>query len=446
MKRFSILIFCLVLFSTVNAQLKIGVARKSITPETPMWLSGYASRTMPSTGVLHDIWAKALVIEDYKNNRIVIVTTDILGLSRDISEEVARRVIAAHGIERSQLLMNSSHTHSAPVIWPALSVIFEFNQADQQAAMKYAEKITDAIVEAVDMAFAEMAPGQLSFGKGTAGFAVNRRESTDKGVVIGINAEGPVDHTVPVLKATDSDGQTKAILFGYTCHNTTSRSYLINGDYAGFAQAEVEKMYPGAIAMYIAGCGADQNPNPRGTVELAEEHGRTLADAVGKALNGTLSPVRPPIRTSYTVTDLQFRPIDPEIYRKEMTGSDIYMQRRAILILEAYNKGWDMSAYKYPVQAVRFNKDFTILGLTGEVVIDYALAAKNKFPGENMFVAGYCTEVQCYIPSKRILDEGGYEPESSMIYYGFPGPFAGNVEEKVMDAVTLVLKRTGAKH
>jgi hypothetical protein len=241
------------------------------------------------------------------------------------------------------------------------------------------------------------------------------------------------------------NGNPKAILFGYTCHNTTSRSYLINGDYSGFAQIEIEKMYPGAIAMYIAGCGADQNPNPRGTVELAAEHGKTLADAVRKALNGELRPVRPPIRTSYTVTDLQFPPIDPGIYRKEMTDPDIYMQRRARLIMEAYNKGWDMSVYKYPVQAVRFNNDFTILGMTGEVVIDYSIAAKKKYPGENMFVAGYCSEVQCYIPSRRILDEGGYEPESSMVYYGFPGPFAGNVEDKVMGAVTLVMKRTGAK-
>jgi hypothetical protein len=263
--------------------------------------------------------------------------------------------------------------------------------------------------------------------------------------VIGINAEGPVDHSVPVLKVTDMTGKVKAILFGYTCHNTTSRTYLINGDYSGFAQLEVEKMYPGATAMYIAGCGADQNPNPRGTLELAAEHGKTLADAVGKALNGELITLRPPVRTSYTVTDLHFKPVDPAVYRNEMTGSDIYMQRRARLILEAYNKGWDMSTYKYPVQAVRFNKDFTILGLTGEVVIDYAIAARKRFPGENMFVAGYCTEVQCYIPSKRILSEGGYEPESSMIYYGFPGPFSENVEEKVMDAVTLVMKRTGAK-
>jgi hypothetical protein len=120
------------------------------------------------------------------------------------------------------------------------------------------------------------------------------------------------------------------------------------------------------------------------------------------------------------------------------------MQRRARLMLEAYNKGWDVSKYRYPVQAVRFSNDFTILALTGEVVLDYSLAARSRFPGENMFVAGYCTEVQCYIPSKKVLREGGYEPENSMIYYGFPGAFTEDIEDRVMDAITLVMERTGA--
>ena len=386
-----------------------------------------------------------MFIEENSKNRVIIVTTDILGLSHDISEEVARRIMNNHGIDRSQLLLNSSHTHSGPVIWPALSVIFDFNPEDQKAAMRYAEKLTGDIVEVVNMAFAAMEPVQLSYGCGNAGFAVNRRQPTEKGVVIGINPDGPVDHDVPVLKTTDMNGNVKAILFGYTCHNTTSRSFLVNGDYAGFAQIEVEKYYPGAVAMYMAGCGADQNPSPRGTVELAAEHGKTLADAVKKAIESELKPVGPPVRTSYTVTELQFRPFDPEIYRKEMKEGDVYMQRRAKLMLEAYNKGWDMTSYKYPVQSVRFGKDFTILALTGEVVIDYAIAAKKTFPRENLFVAGYCNEVQCYIPSKRIIKEGGYEPESSMIYYGFPGPFTDDVEDKIMVAVAQVLKRTGAK-
>lgn len=439
-----ILILLMAVSIIADAQLRVGVARKSITPETPIWLTGYASRDRPSTEVLHDLWAKVLVIEENSKSRVVIVTTDILGLSHDISEEVFRRISREHGIDRSQLILNSSHTHSGPVIWPALSVIFDFDQDDQRTAVRYAEKLTDNIVEAVNTAFSSMEPMQLSYGRGNAGFAINRRQVTDKGVVIGLNTAGPVDHDVPVLKASDMNGNTKAILFGYACHNTSSASYLINGDYSGFAQIEVEKMYPGAVAMYMAGCGADQNPSPRGNVELAAEHGKTLAEAVKSAMEEEMKPVRPPLRTSHTVTELQFGLFDPGIYRREMTEGDIYMQRRARLMLEAYNKGWDISKYRYPVQAVRFSNDFTILALTGEVVLDYSIAARSRFPGENMFVAGYCTEVQCYIPSKKILREGGYEPESSMIYYGFPGAFTEDIEDRVMDAVTLVMQRAGA--
>ena len=143
--------------------------------------------------------------------------------------------------------------------------------------------------------------------------------------------------------------------------------------------------------------------------------------------------------------DLEFLTFDPGVYEKEIQSSDIYIQRRAKLMLEAYNKGWDISRLPYPVQAVRFGKDLTILALGGEVVSDYSLSVKKKFAGENLFVAGYCNEVQCYIPSQKILAEGGYEPESSMIYYGLPGPFADNVETKINKTIDRVLKRTGAR-
>jgi neutral ceramidase len=445
MKRILILAIFLAVCTFSGAQLRVGVARKAITPETPVWLSGYASRNKPSTEILHDLWAKALVIEENEKSRIIIVTTDILGLSHDVSEVVAQKVIQKHGINRSQLLLNSSHTHSGPVIWPSLSVIFNLSPADQQAASRYCQRLADDIMEVIDMAFNNLTSMQLSCGHGSVGFAINRREPTDKGVIIGLNPNGPVDHDVPVLKITDAGGKLQAVLFGYTCHNTTSNTYLVNGDYSGFAQIELEKMNPGITAMFIAGCGADQNPNPRGTVEMAAEYGKSLADAVQKTLEVELQQVRPPIRTYFTTIDLEFLPFDPEIYRNEIVSSDIYKQRRAKLMLEAYNKGWEIRRFPYPVQAVRFNDDFTILGMSGEVVIDYAIAAKRKFPGENMFVAGYCTEVQCYIPSRRVLAEGGYEPESSMIYYGLPGPFADNIEDKILKAVSLVMRRTGAR-
>lgn len=113
-------------------------------------------------------------------------------------------------------------------------------------------------------------------------------------------------------------------------------------------------------------------------------------------------------------------------------------------MLEAYNKDWTPHHLSYPVQAVRFGAGLCILSLSDEVVVDYSLRAKREFAGENLFVSGYSSEVMCYIPSERVLKEGGYEGAESMIYYGFPGPFAAGVEERIFRAIRLVMKNVGA--
>ncbi len=445
MKRIFFVSILLAVFSQLDAGFNAGVARKIITPDAPIWLSGYASRNKPSTGVLHDLWAKALVIEENDKSRIIIVTIDIIGLSHELSETIARRVISKHGIERSQLLLNTSHTHSGPVIWPSLSMMFDLGNEDLEALIKYGGVLADNILDVIDMAILDLQPMNLSVAHGSAHFAVNRRLSTEKGVVIGVNKDGPVDHDVPVLKVETPEGKIKAVLFGYACHNTTLDIYQVNGDYAGFAQSEIERLNKGVTAMYMAGCGADQNPYPRRTVELAIQHGKELADAVQSVLSGEFAPVRTPVRTAFTTVDLEFSPFDIDRYKEELVGKDIFRANRAKFILEALDKGYDVNKLSYPVQAVRFNNDFTILALSGEVVVDYSLKAKSRYQGENLFVAGYSSEVQCYIPSKRIILEGGYEPETSMIYYGLPGPFSENVEEKVFSAIDRVMKKTGAK-
>jgi neutral ceramidase len=438
-------IFLVVFFQTFGG-FSAGLGRKAITPETPVWLSGYAARTKPSTEVLHDLWAKALLIEDEKDNRIIIVTLDIIGLSHELSEEIIKRVAEKHGINRSQLLLNSSHTHSGPVIWPSLSRMYVLSDQDLQALIRYNRRLADDIADVIDMAFLDLKPVHLMVAHGSANIAVNRRQSTEKGFIIGVNNEGPVDPDVPVMKVETTDGKLMAILFGYACHNTTLDIYQVNGDYAGFAQIELEKANQGVTAMFMQGCGADQNPNPRRTVEYAQQHGRTLAGAVQSVLSGEFNPVRPPLRTYFTTVNLEFAPPVPNQFEEEILGEDRFRRNRAAFMLEALDKGYDISSLSYPVQAVRFNKDFTILALGGEVVVDYSLKTKKRYPHENLFVAGYSAEVQCYIPSVRVLGEGGYEPDNSMIYYGLPGPFAVNVEDKITGAIDLVLKKTGAKH
>jgi neutral ceramidase len=445
MKKIILLAMFIGIATQVYSAITAGVARKVITPETPIWLSGYAARTKPATEVLHDLWAKALVIGEDNKIKVIIVTMDIIGLSHELNEEIAQEVMKKYGINRSQLLLNSSHTHSGPVIWPSLSLMYSMEKEDLKASVGYNSKLAGYITEVIGMAVAGMKPVHLMIAHGSANVAVNRRQQKENGVDIGVNKDGHTDNDVPVLKIETPDGKLEAILFGYACHNTTLDIYQVNGDYAGFAQIEIEKANPGVTAMFMQGCGADQNPYPRRTIELAMQHGKTLADAVQKVLSGTFLPVLHSVKTEMTLTNLEFSTRNTDSLLKDMTGDNRYAAARARFILMAMDKGYDVMDISYPVQVIRFGKDFTILALAGEVVVDYSLMAKSRYPKENLFVAGYSNEVPCYIPTAKILKEGGYEPETSMIYYGLPGPFKDNVEEKIMAAIDKVMRKAGAR-
>ena len=65
--------------------------------------------------------------------------------------------------------------------------------------------------------------------------------------------------------------------------------------------------------------------------------------------------------------------------------------------------------------------------------------------GENLIVAGHCHDVMCYIPSRRVLQEGGYEAVDNTIYYGQPRPFAETVEDVIAAAVRRVAEAVGLK-
>ncbi len=440
-----LLVLCAVVTSLGAADFKAGVARVKITPEVPIWMSGFAARKAPADGVLHDLWAKALALEDSRGGRTVIVTTDLIGLPRSISDEAAARLQKDFGLDRSRLVFNSSHTHSGPVLRANLNLMYDLKPDQWQRIADYSRKLTDDLVSTAAAALGKLEPVRLSFGQGAVGFAVNRRQMFENGYRIGVNPDGPTDHSVPVVRVASPDGRLIAVLFGYACHNTTltAEFTMISGDYAGFAQIEVERAHPGATAMFLMLCGADQNTNPRSKIELAEAHGRALAAEVDRVLAGKLQPVRSPIRSAYQTVEPSFRVHTRETFERELSDPNPFVVRRAKLMLQTYDERHPIRSLLYPVQALRFGKDLTLVALGGEVVVDYALRIKREYPKENTIVAGYSNEVMCYIPSLRVLKEGGYEAADSMIYYGQPGPFNEDVEQTVFSGVRSVLARVG---
>jgi hypothetical protein len=421
--------------------LRAGVARVDITPEGPIWMSGYASRNHPSEGVRQHLYTRALAI-DGGGGKVVIVTTDVVGIPAALGDEVAARAKRQYGIERARLVLNASHTHTGPVVWPNLSMMWDLPPAEQQKLRDYAAHLQDAMVEAIGKAVADLAPAQLSLGFGEAGFAVNRRQNTPRGVVIGVNPEGPVDHQAPVIKVAGADGKVRGVLFAYACHNTTltGEFYELSGDYAGVAEGQLESDYPGSVALFLQLCAGDQNPNPRSKPELADQHGRALAAEVRRVMQGEMHPLRAPVRAAWVMTRLKFAPQQPSVYEADLANpkASPALRNRARKMLA--NPVTDVA---YPVQALRFGKDLTLVALGGEVVIDYDLRAKREYPGEPLIVAAYSNSVMCYIPSERVLKEGGYEAVDNLIYYGQPGPFAPGVETDVFAAIHQAMRKVG---
>lgn len=406
---------------------KAGVAKAVITPKEPLWLAGYAARTHASTGTIHDLWVKVLALQDAAGQNVVLVTTDLLGFPKALSDRIREQLRAQFALSKSQVLLNSSHTHSGPVLGDALQDIYPLDATEQAKIKRYSRQLEAQIVSLVGQALRTMSPVTLSAQNGVTRFQVNRRQNKEGTLPEQTQLNGPNDYAVPVIKVQDAAGQLKAIVFGYACHPTVLDLYQWSGDYPGFAQLELEKAHPGATALFVQGAAGDQNPLPRRTIPLARQYGRELAAAVDRVLDEPMRPLTAQIRTAYSEIDLPLAapPSDEEL-AKTATDPTPYLQRWANRLQAEKKQGKPfVASYPYPVQAWQLG-DQPILVFGGEITIEYAIQCKKRF-GQTAFVLGYSNDVMGYIPSAAILQEGGYEGATSQRAYGLPSAWAASV-------------------
>lgn len=451
LKRIFLLTLLLIAPSSVFAQQgewKAGIGKVVITPEQPVWMAGYASRTRPSEGKVHDLYARALALQDKRGNRVVIVTTDHLGIPREMGEAIASSIERQYKIPRANLVLSSSHTHAGPVPERKLEGAYFLNAEQQAAVVRTTNWISEKIIESVGLALKQLSPAVLSFGRGEATFGMNRRVEKNKRFVFGANQDGVKDDDVPVLRVASPDGRLRAVLFSYACHNTTLPAlfYQFNGDYAGYAEAELEKANPGATAMFMMGCGADVGPQPTGKLELAVEHGNALAVSVSKVLAGSMSRVSGGLKTKYERIPLQLNVLSREQLRAQLQDKDQYRRAHAERWLARWERdGKVMTEYPYPLQVIQFGDAITFVAMSGEVVVDYVLRLKRELGTDGLWVTAYCNDVMAYIPSVRILNEGGYEPDFSMMYYDLPGFWNPALEETIIRKVHELTRQVGRK-
>ncbi|MEX2573454.1 MAG: neutral/alkaline non-lysosomal ceramidase N-terminal domain-containing protein [Balneolaceae bacterium] len=422
---------------------KAGVASVNITPQAPMWMAGYGNRDRPSEGKLHDLWAKALAFEDESGNQSILFTTDLLGFPKGMSDSIRDRIESEYGLSRSQIILNSSHTHTAPVLQDALVDIYPLDDEQSERIGEYSRRLEGMIVRLAGEALNSLEPVRLYAENGVTRFQVNRRNNDASALDRQTSLKGPNDHAVPVIKAENESGELIAVAFGYACHPTVLSDYNWSGDYPGFAQLELEKAYPGATALFFQGAGADQNPLPRRSVALARQYGQELAAAVMRVLDEDMRELYPELATAYTEIDLSFsRPPTAEELSRVSEESAGYQKRWADRMGQKLERGESfITSYPYPLQVWRLG-ELPVMTLGGELVIEYATELKKIF-GTDIFVMGYSNDVMTYIPTATILREGGYEGASAHMVYGLPATWSSGVETDILHEIVRLAEEAG---
>ena len=422
-----------------------GVSVINITPEWPVRLAGFAIRSKAEAeGTLMQLNAKALALGNDKQGPSVIITVDLIGIPWNVTKAVAGRLHAKAGLDPTRLAISASHTHSGPELGTLLNILqyrsataFSDSLIDKNQMNRillYVEQLTDKLEQVALQALSARSPSYLSWTQGKVDFSANRRL-----------AEGPVDHSLPLLRITEPNGKLKALFLNYSCHavalDGTNNKY--HGDWVGEAQRLIELNYPGVKVLHAVGCGADANPSLVGLESLTQlqrvgHYGQLVADEVKRLLSTEFKPISEAPVGQIKVIELPYAHV-PDVKEMVAQTSDKtvkgYYYR---LALNEIARGKAVpSSLAYPIQVWTFGKDLAMVFLAGEVVSDYSLRIKREFDKDRLWVNGYSNDVPCYIPSSRALKEPrySYEAVSSMYYYHKPSPFISDVEERIMSAV-----------
>jgi putative membrane-bound dehydrogenase-like protein len=428
----------------------VGAAKVDVTPDFPIRLCGYAARDKEADGVEQKLYARAFAVGD-DGALALLIAADQCAVPAAITEEIAARLAQERGLARERVTICSTHTHTGPWLEGSIECMFGRPVPDDQLerVRRYTRLFVEKLVEAGRAAIDARAPAHLAWAEGSASFAVNRR-----------TRGGPVDRSLPVLAAFGDDGTLRVVVQSYACHCTTCGPAINKhcGDWAGYASELVESAHPGAVALTIIGCGADSNPAPGVTSRLQDsiDHGRAVANEVERLLAGEMKPLlaggdsaapRAPV-CRLTRLELPFDALPTReqlLERVARAKPNDPVGYHASWWLAKLERGEPMPAtLPYFVQSWQWGDELAQLFLSGEVVVDYSLRLKRELDRSRLWVSAYANDVACYIPSRRILAEGGYEAEGAMTYYGRPTRLAPGCEEAIVAAARALLSASFA--
>jgi neutral ceramidase len=386
-----------------TGQLKAGISKIDITPDFPVKLYGYASRTSLSEGVHDPLSARAVVFENNRN-KFVLLSSDLGSYGREALDVIRRSLIDRFGLKDSELFLTAIHSHSSPVL--TLN-----KETGDPANIRYTESLNDKLLTLVGEAFNNLTPVRAGVGTGSSPVGSNRREMRPDGsITLGRNPYGPADKEVLVLKIETPGGVPLAGIFDYATHATAlgPRNLMISGDVLGISSQFVEKILgDDFVAPVFAGASGNIDPWYRVLPGFDTEPG-WIPEPV---LLGTL--------LGEEIVHV-FRTINETGSDMDISTSFETIELPARKNNENQNSGEKEQESKVPVNivAAKLGNDVAFVGISVEMLTELGMLIKSGSPFRHTFVITHCNGASGYLPPAALYKEGGYEITSTPFAIG----------------------------
>ena len=433
-----------------DSRLKAGAAMRVVNPTRPAVTIGH--RVMERfTNIYVDLRVQAMVLEDSDGRQVVWMGMDFCVLRHRVVDHIKEEIQKAHGIEPASICINASHTHSAPPLTADLAVLPE--HLDQQ----YSDRVLNEAVAVVGDAIDRLEPARVRYALDHCQVGISRRLLRDGKLLFLPNPEGVVDHRVQLVVAESCETEKLiGVAVKYACHPVTIVGLGLGSDYPGYMRKFVEQRHPGAVAVFLQGCGADVRIRAvnddmtdwvDGDFAMAERFGAELANAVERGLNRVADDVvevTGPIRAAYHQVKLPVEPFEDAVYQQAAEVNDTFSGNWGRRFSKLIADGKPIPhTIPYRIQTFHFgtsDNGLKVIALDGEVFTEYGLKLEQTL-GRGPFIAlGYSNGVVTYIPTSRAMVEGGYET-TAFRYFLVPGPFHQGVEKQILSEVIRVARQ-----
>ena len=416
------------------ANIKAGVSIRDVSPKKGLPLGGYPHYQRYNTGIHDPLYGSCFYLND-GNTEIVIAALDILFFSKKYVNIVRNRVFDKCNIPGKHIMISCQHTHSGP--WAAGGVdeetMFDNEDAD------YVDFLIDSLISMIIQAKKEAFTAKIGIGKGYCGLEQgvggNRR-----------SPHGPVDTDVCVIAIKDEQEVVRGIYANYALHPTVIHedSDVVTADFSGYTRMYIKQVYPDAELVYSQGASGDQSSRyfrQGQSFDEAKRIGFEIGKAAKKVLDNMVYSKKYNLSVSWTEMliktrkvpslDLMKQQVDNykrEYERLKANGASYievqnanlkYLGAEDLMHFSDANKAGKLRLLDQEnpaeIQVLGIG-DARIVGLPGEVFVEFAQDIKARSPYLNTFVvtiANGC--LPGYVCTKESYKIGGYETGASFL-------------------------------